>query len=153
MCGNVANTYPISTQPLIQKPVAYYKGVCHHIFVWQTYTGLVPSQLLDGLSAEDRSAMWSAILDDPPTHGGTAVFVAESEREIVGCRAAIERFAEGLHPFRHREVADAHFTQIIVHIVAKMVEQRLRERRAALSRERAALVERIAHAERPAGSI
>lgn len=56
-----------------------------HVASWrETYAGLLPSQLLDSLSIEARSTMWSAILDDPATYDGTAVFVAESEGEIVG---------------------------------------------------------------------
>ena len=57
---------------------------------------------------------------------------ALGQRQIVGRGAAIKRLAEGLHPLRHLEVADAHFAQIVVHIVAKMVEQRLRQALVAL---------------------
>ena len=59
---------------------------------------------------------------------------ALGQRKIIGRRPAVEGLAEGLHALRHREVADAHLAQIIVHIVAKMVEQRLRQGRAALDR-------------------
>ena len=49
---------------------------------------------------------------------------AIGEREVIGRGPAIEGFAEGLHSFRHRKVAHTHLAQIVVHIVAKMVEQR-----------------------------
>jgi ribosomal protein S18 acetylase RimI-like enzyme len=56
-----------------------------HVASWrETYAKLLPGQLLDGLSAEARSAMWRAVLDDPAAFGGTAIFVAESEDGIVG---------------------------------------------------------------------
>jgi len=68
-----------------------------HVASWrETYAGLLPGQLLDGLSAEARSAMWSAILDDPATYGGTAVFVAESEGKIVGFGACGDQRDEAL---------------------------------------------------------
>jgi len=60
-----------------------------HVASWrETYAGLLPVQLLDGLSAEARSAMWQAVLDDPAAFGGTALFVAESKEAIVGFAAA-----------------------------------------------------------------
>ena len=56
-----------------------------HVASWrESYAGLLPDRLLDGLSAEARSAMWSAVLSDPAAFGGTTVFVAESAGEIVG---------------------------------------------------------------------
>lgn len=68
-----------------------------HVASWrETYAGLLPSQLLDGLSAEARSAMWSAVLDDPATWGGTAVFVAESEGRMVGFGACGDQRDEAL---------------------------------------------------------
>ena len=68
-----------------------------HVASWrETYAGLFPRQLLDGLSAEARSAMWSAILDDPAASGGAAVFVAESEGRIVGFGACGDQRDEAL---------------------------------------------------------
>lgn len=56
-----------------------------HITSWcETYTGLLPNQLLNDLSAEERAAMWSAVMNDPATFGGTAVFVAKAGGKIVG---------------------------------------------------------------------
>ena len=56
-----------------------------HVTSWrETYAGLLPSQLLDGLSAEARSKMWRAVLEDPATYYGTRVFVAESDGKMVG---------------------------------------------------------------------
>lgn len=56
-----------------------------HVTSWrETYAGLLPNRLLNGLSAEERSGMWSAVLNDPANFGGTAIFVAESEGQIVG---------------------------------------------------------------------
>lgn len=56
-----------------------------HVASWrESYAEILPAHLLDGLSTDARSAMWSAILSDPATFGGMAIFVAESEGEIVG---------------------------------------------------------------------
>jgi ribosomal protein S18 acetylase RimI-like enzyme len=56
-----------------------------HVASWrETYTGILPEQLLNELSAEQRSAMWSTVLSSPVRIGGTIVFVAESEAGIVG---------------------------------------------------------------------
>jgi len=56
-----------------------------HVTSWrETYAGILPDHVLDGLSVEARSAMWTEILNDPPAFGGAAVFVAESGGEIVG---------------------------------------------------------------------
>lgn len=68
-----------------------------HVASWrETYAGLLPGQLLDGLSAEARSAMWRAILDDPAAHGGAAAFVAEGEGGIVGFGACGDQRDEAL---------------------------------------------------------
>ena len=54
-----------------------------HVASWrETYARLLPDELLNGLSTEARSAMWSATLSDP--NSGTAVFLAESGGAIVG---------------------------------------------------------------------
>lgn len=56
-----------------------------HVDSWrETYAGILPDQLLDGLSAEARSAMWSSVLEEPAGSRQTAVFVAETRGEIVG---------------------------------------------------------------------
>ena len=56
-----------------------------HVASWrETYAGLLPGALLDGLSAEARADMWSAVLDDPAAFGGTAIVVATSGGRIVG---------------------------------------------------------------------
>jgi ribosomal protein S18 acetylase RimI-like enzyme len=56
-----------------------------HVASWrETYGGIIPDQLLNNLSVEERSAMWSAVLNGSATWDGLAVFVAESAGEIVG---------------------------------------------------------------------
>lgn len=56
-----------------------------HVASWrETYIGLLPAQLLNDLSAEARSTMWSTIINDPASSGGTVVFVATIADEIVG---------------------------------------------------------------------
>jgi hypothetical protein len=47
---------------------------------------------------------------------------------------AVEGFGKGLHPFRHRKVADPHFPQIGIEIAAKRVEKLLAEKRLAEKR-------------------
>ena len=56
-----------------------------HVASWrETYAGLLPDHLLEGLSAAGRAAMWRVVLEDPAAHNGTALFVAESGDAIVG---------------------------------------------------------------------
>ena len=56
-----------------------------HVASWhETYTGLIPDEMLAGLSVESRTAMWSEVLGDPATFGGAAVVVAEDGNRIVG---------------------------------------------------------------------
>ena len=55
-----------------------------HVMSWrETYAGLLPQKMLDGLSAESRAAMWATVLDAPSSPIGTRVYVAESQGEIV----------------------------------------------------------------------
>ena len=54
-----------------------------HVASWrETYSGILPDELLDGLSGKARSEMWRGVLSGHTS--GTVVFVAESESEIVG---------------------------------------------------------------------
>lgn len=56
-----------------------------HVASWhETYTGLIPDEILAGLSVEARTAMWSQILNDPAAAGCTAVYVAEDGGHLVG---------------------------------------------------------------------
>jgi ribosomal protein S18 acetylase RimI-like enzyme len=56
-----------------------------HVASWrETYAGLVPEEMLAGVSVEARTAMWSEILGDPEAVGCTAVFVAEDDGRLVG---------------------------------------------------------------------
>jgi len=53
-----------------------------HVSSWrEAYAGILPTALLDGLSAHARAAMWRGVMNDP---GGMALFVAENEGRIVG---------------------------------------------------------------------
>ena len=89
--------------------------------------GCKQAGLLDVLAVQDILA-----------HRLRQCLAALRQRQVIGRRPAIEGLAEGLHALRHLEVADPHLAQIIVHIVAKMVEQPLRQGRAALHRLQAA---------------
>lgn len=56
-----------------------------HVASWhETYTGMLPDEMLASLSVEARTAMWTKILDDPAAFGGTAVYVAEDHGRVVG---------------------------------------------------------------------
>ena len=46
---------------------------------------------------------------------------------VVGLDPAVKRLAEGPHPLRHGLVAYPHLAQIVVHVLAEAVEQRLRQ--------------------------
>ncbi len=50
---------------------------------------------------------------------------AAASAASIGLRAAVEGLADPLHLLGHRQVADAHLAQIVVHVVAETVEQRL----------------------------
>lgn len=56
-----------------------------HVQAWrETYTGLLPKEVLDGLSVEARAAMWrGALSEDNPT----SLFICEHEGEVVGFSA------------------------------------------------------------------
>src|SRR5580693_9860885 len=51
--------------------------------------------------------------------------VRRSKRRKISGLAAVKGFGKGLHPFRHRKVADPHFPQIGIEIAAKRVEKLL----------------------------
>lgn len=56
-----------------------------HVMSWrETYTGLLPQEMLASLSADSRAAMWTVVLDAPARPNGTRVYVAESAGEMVG---------------------------------------------------------------------
>jgi ribosomal protein S18 acetylase RimI-like enzyme len=55
-----------------------------HVASWrETYAGFLPDQMLNALSTESRSAMWSAILNQD-AHWQADVFVSERDGAIVG---------------------------------------------------------------------
>lgn len=56
-----------------------------HVAAWhETYTGILPEEMLASLSVEGRAAMWSKILAAPAPFSGTAVYVSEDHDRIVG---------------------------------------------------------------------
>ncbi len=57
-----------------------------HVQAWrETYAGLLPKTLLDGLSVERRAAWWRGLLDGTSNPGGRAVFVAvDTHGDAVG---------------------------------------------------------------------
>lgn len=56
-----------------------------HVDSWhETYAGILPDDMLAGLSIEARSAMWAKILGDPSAFAATAVYVIEDKDSIVG---------------------------------------------------------------------
>ncbi|WP_094542339.1 hypothetical protein [Brucella grignonensis] len=55
-----------------------------HVASWrETYAGILPDDMLAGLSIEMRSAMWAKILSDPSAFAETAVYVVEDDASIV----------------------------------------------------------------------
>lgn len=56
-----------------------------HVASWhETYTGILPDEMLASLSVEARTEMWTKILGYPAAFGGTAVYVAEDHGRVVG---------------------------------------------------------------------
>ncbi len=53
-----------------------------HVQAWrETYAGLLPKSLLDGLSVERRAAWWGGLLDGTNNPGGTMAFIAVDARD------------------------------------------------------------------------
>jgi hypothetical protein len=57
-----------------------------HVLSWQhAYRGLLPQGFLDGLSVEQRQAMWSSSI----TQGDMSILVAEVNDRVVGFSAQL----------------------------------------------------------------
>ena len=56
-----------------------------HVASWrEAYAGILPDDMLAGLSVDARSAMWTKILGDPSAFAETAVYVIEDKDSIIG---------------------------------------------------------------------
>lgn len=56
-----------------------------HVACWlETYTGIVPNEVIAGMSAEARTKMWARILGDPTALGVTNVLLAEDDGRVIG---------------------------------------------------------------------
>ena len=56
-----------------------------HVAAWkETYTGLLPREMLSALTVESRSAMWAHILANPAASDDTVVFLAEDQGTVIG---------------------------------------------------------------------
>lgn len=56
-----------------------------HVASWrEAYAGILPDDMLTGLSVDARSAMWTKILGDPSAFAETAVYVIEDKDSIIG---------------------------------------------------------------------
>lgn len=56
-----------------------------HVASWhETYTGIVPQEMLAGLSVDARTVMWNKILGSPDEFGCIAVFIAEDGGRVIG---------------------------------------------------------------------
>lgn len=103
-----------------------------HVASWrETYDGILPRKLLEELSSEARSAMWSMVLSDPVTYAGTTVFVAEGGGMIVGFGACGRQRDEGLKSRGYKSevgalyVLRAHQHVGIGHALMRLMAQRL----------------------------
>jgi ribosomal protein S18 acetylase RimI-like enzyme len=68
-----------------------------HVASWrETYRGILPDELLDGLSVETRSAMWRSVLSGSANWDRTNLFVAENGGGIVGFGACGRQRDENL---------------------------------------------------------
>jgi ribosomal protein S18 acetylase RimI-like enzyme len=69
-----------------------------HVEAWrETYVGIVPLQVLAGLSVDRRTDIWRRLLTDPTAFSSSAVFVAESEGTVVGFGCCGMQRAESLN--------------------------------------------------------
>lgn len=56
-----------------------------HVASWrESYAGVLPKTLLESLSVGERTAMWTSILNQPPSRESTVVFLAQHPEEAVG---------------------------------------------------------------------
>jgi ribosomal protein S18 acetylase RimI-like enzyme len=68
-----------------------------HVASWhETYTGMLPAEMLASLSVDGRAAMWTKIMSEPATSGSTVVYVAELENRIAGFGACGAQRSETL---------------------------------------------------------
>ena len=69
-----------------------------HVEAWrETYVGIVPVQVLAGLSVDRRTEIWRRILTNPTAFSSSAVFVAERDGTVVGFGCCGMQRAEGLN--------------------------------------------------------
>jgi ribosomal protein S18 acetylase RimI-like enzyme len=56
-----------------------------HVASWhETYSGLLPDNILAALSVQSRAAAWSKILLEPATANSSVVYLAEHQETIIG---------------------------------------------------------------------
>jgi GNAT superfamily N-acetyltransferase len=68
-----------------------------HVASWrETYTGILPDELLAGLSVDSRAAMWATILGDLTAVAEAAVYIAEDQERLVGFGSCGKQRHEGL---------------------------------------------------------
>jgi ribosomal protein S18 acetylase RimI-like enzyme len=68
-----------------------------HVEAWrETYVGIVPVQVLAGLSVDRRTEIWRRILTNPTAFSSSAVFVAERDGTVVGFGCCGMQRAESL---------------------------------------------------------
>ena len=69
-----------------------------HVEAWrETYVGIVPVQVLAGLSVDRRTEIWRRILTNPTEFHSSAVFVAERDGTVVGFGCCGLQRAESLN--------------------------------------------------------
>jgi ribosomal protein S18 acetylase RimI-like enzyme len=69
-----------------------------HVEAWrETYMGIVPVQVLAGLSVDHRTEIWRRILTNPTAFSSSAVFVAERDGTVVGFGCCGMQRAESLN--------------------------------------------------------
>ena len=68
-----------------------------HVASWlETYTGILPDELLANLSVDARVAMWAGVLGDLKANTGMTVYVAEDRERLVGFGACGKQRDEAL---------------------------------------------------------
>jgi len=106
-----------------------------HVASWrETYAGLLPASSLAALSAQSRSTMWQAVIEDPACFGGAAVFVAETGSAIAGFACCGNQ--------RDPELADRGFGGEIGALYVLRTHQRLGVGRALMRMAARSLIER-----------
>src|SRR5690349_1890836 len=98
---------------------------CQSQYRWLIPLGEIRNSLFD-ISGQSPRIFHTFAVEDVSAQGLRERFLPCREGLIVGRGAAVEGFSESSHPFGHSEIANSHFPQIRIHIIAETIKECLR---------------------------